>query len=203
MKKILLSLFIFLSMSAYSLDESKDVTEAEAKEFLAEYERKYIQDVPVISSAFWIASNFINHDSQVIAADYSKRYTLDALQSARTAASFDDLDLDPLDRRALNLIKNGFVMPPPLNEDLAGELSLIMTELEAMYGTGKHCFDEGDCYDLEAFESINIAKNLIAADFNITEIEVDFYIGYGVESNPSRIYYHENPFNLTISSSED
>ena len=56
---------------------------------------------------------------------------------------------------------------------------------------------------LEAFESINIAKNLIAADFNITEIEVDFYIGYGVKNNPSRIYYHENPFNLTISSSKD
>lgn len=56
---------------------------------------------------------------------------------------------------------------------------------------------------LEAFESIDIAKNLIAADFDITEIEVDFYIGYAVESNPARIYYHENPFNLTISSSED
>ena len=56
---------------------------------------------------------------------------------------------------------------------------------------------------LEAFESFNIAENLIAADLNIKEIEVDFYIGYGVESNPSRIYYHENPFNLTISSSED
>ena len=56
---------------------------------------------------------------------------------------------------------------------------------------------------LEAFESIDIAKNLIAADFDITEIEVDFYIGYAVESNPARIYYHENPFNLTISSPED
>ena len=56
---------------------------------------------------------------------------------------------------------------------------------------------------LEAFESINIAENLIAADLGITDIEVDFYIGYGVESNPSRIYYHENPFNLTISKSED
>ena len=44
---------------------------------------------------------------------------------------------------------------------------------------------------LEAFESINIAENLIAADLDITEIEVDFYVGYAVESDPSRIYYHE------------
>ena len=56
---------------------------------------------------------------------------------------------------------------------------------------------------LEALESINIAENLIAADLDINGIEVDFYVGYGVENNPSRIYYHENPFNLTISSSED
>ena len=154
MKKIFLSICIFALIVGCSNDQGSNLSEDDVKEFLSDYEKKYTQDVPVISSAFWIASNFINHDSQVIAADYSKRYTLDALQSARTAASFDDLDLDPLDRRALNLIKNGFVMPPPLNEDLAGELSLIMTELEAMYGTGKHCFDEGDCYDLEAFESI-------------------------------------------------
>ena len=45
-------------------------------------------------------------------------------------------------------------MPPPLNEDLAGELSTIMSELEAMYGSGTHCFTEDECYDLEAFENI-------------------------------------------------
>ena len=29
-----------------------------------------------------------------------------------------------------------------------------MTELEAMYGSGTHCFSENECYDLEGFESI-------------------------------------------------
>ena len=154
MKKIFLSICILALIVGCSNDQGSNLSEDDVKEFLSAYEKKYTQDGPVISSAFWIASNFISHDSQVIAADYSKRYTLDALESARTAASFDGLDLDPLDRRALNLIKNGFVMPPPLDEDLAGELSQIMTELEAMYGTGKHCFREDDCYDLEAFESI-------------------------------------------------
>ena len=154
MKKIIVIASYIMVISACTNTHASEIKESDAKEFLAEYEQKYIEDGPVISSAFWMASNFISHDSQVIAADYSKRYTLDALESARMAATFDDLDLDPLDRRALNLIKNGFVMPPPLDDDLAGELSQIMTELEAMYGTGKHCFDETDCYDLEAFESI-------------------------------------------------
>ena len=114
MKKIFLSICILVLIVGCSNDQGSNLSEDDVKEFLSEYEKKYTQDGPVISSAFWIASNFISHDSQVIAADYSKRYTLDALESARTAASFDGLDLDPLDRRALNLIKNGFVMPPPL-----------------------------------------------------------------------------------------
>jgi peptidyl-dipeptidase A len=45
-------------------------------------------------------------------------------------------------------------MPSPLDEGLAGEISTISAELDAMYGTGQHCFGEGDCYDLEAFEKI-------------------------------------------------
>ena len=127
MKKLLLSGCFLLLISGCANDQDNVPTQNDAKEFLAEYEKMATEEGPVISSAFWIASNFINHDSQVIAADYSKRYTLEALEAARTAATYDDLDLDPLDRRALNLIKNGFVMPPPLDEDLAGELSQIMT----------------------------------------------------------------------------
>jgi len=129
-------------------------TPEQAREFLDEYETTATKEGPIISSAYWIASNFITHDSQVVAADYGKRYTLKGLEDARRAASFDAIDVEPLDRRALNLIKNGFTMPPPLDDELAGELSLIMTELEAMYGTGKHCFTENDCYDLEGFENI-------------------------------------------------
>ena len=45
-------------------------------------------------------------------------------------------------------------MPSPYDSELAKELSNISTELEAMYGTGSHCFEDGQCYDLEAFENV-------------------------------------------------
>ena len=147
---ITLSLLLILSCS----DGADTVTEQDAKDFLAEVEEKAKTEGPVYSSAFWIQSNFITYDSQKVAADFSKRGTLQALEQARTASTFDGLDLDPADRRALNIIKNGFVMPPPLDDDLAGEMASIMTELESMYGSGTHCFAEDDCYDLEAFENI-------------------------------------------------
>lgn len=135
-------------------DSVEPVTEQDAKDFLAEVQEKAVTEGPVYSSAYWIQSNFITHDSQQVAADFSKRGILESLKQARTAATFDNLQLDPADRRALNIIKNGFVMPPPLDDELAGEMASIMTELEAMYGNGRHCFSKDDCYDLEAFENI-------------------------------------------------
>ena len=148
--KILLPLLVLFSCS----NEADTVTEEDAKQFLADIQESAETEGPVIYSASWISSNFITYDSQVVMADFSKRYTLKGLEDARIASTFDDLELDPKDRRALNIIKNGFVMPPPLDEELAGELSGITTELEAMYGTGSHCFSDDDCYDLEGFEAI-------------------------------------------------
>ncbi len=154
MNRFLYIFLVFPFLMSCSGNNEQQPTPEQAREFLDEYETTATKEGPIISSAYWIASNFITHDSQVVAADYGKRYTLKGLEDARRAASFDAIDVEPLDRRALNLIKNGFTMPPPLDDELAGELSLIMTELEAMYGTGKHCFTENDCYDLEGFENI-------------------------------------------------
>jgi peptidyl-dipeptidase A len=148
--RILLPIFLLMSCT----DSVEPVTEQDAKDFLAEVQEKAVTEGPVYSSAYWIQSNFITHDSQQVAADFSKRGILESLKQARTAATFDNLQLDPADRRALNIIKNGFVMPPPLDDELAGEMASIMTELEAMYGNGRHCFSKDDCYDLEAFENI-------------------------------------------------
>ena len=164
--KFLLPIFILISCA----DSTDKVTEQDAKDFLAEVQEKAITEGPVYSSAYWIQSNFITYDSQKVAADFSKRGILESLEQARTAATFDALKLDPQDRRALNIIKNGFVMPPPLDDDLAGEMASIMTELEAMYGNGTHCFSEDDCYDLEAFE--NIIDNSRDADELLSLIHI-------------------------------
>ena len=70
------------------------------------------------------------------------------------ASEFDNIETSSKNRRMLDILKGSFVMPPPLDKELASELSQISTSLEAMYGSGEYCFEENDCYDLEAFESI-------------------------------------------------
>ena len=154
MKKYL-SIYLIVLIVASCVPGSEQIDRnKELEDFLNNIEEENKKDGPIIYSASWISSNFITYDSQKVIADYGTRYTLKSLERSREASAFDDLSTSTENRRMLNILKSSFVMPPPLNKELASELSSITTSLEAMYGTGKHCFDDGDCYDLEAFESI-------------------------------------------------
>tara|TARA_Y100000746_G_scaffold4456_1_gene4094 strand:+ start:2100 stop:3914 length:1815 start_codon:yes stop_codon:yes gene_type:complete len=154
MKKFLtiLSIIVIVTSCVPSGEQTNQIEDLDV--FLNEVENENLEFGPIISSASWISSNFITFDSQKVIADYGTRYTLDALDKARRASSFDDLEVSDEKRRMLNILKTSFVMPPPLDSELAAELSKITTSLGAMYGSGEHCFDDGVCYDLEAFEAI-------------------------------------------------
>ena len=154
MKKYL-SIYLLLLIVASCVPGSEQIDRnKELEDFLNNIEEENKKDGPIIYSASWISSNFITYDSQKVIADYGTRYTLKSLERSREASAFDDLSTSTENRRMLNILKSSFVMPPPLNKELATELSSITTSLEAMYGSGEHCYEDGSCYDLEAFESI-------------------------------------------------
>ena len=154
MKKYL-SIYLLLLIVASCVPGSEQIDRnKEIEDFLNNIEEENKNDGPVIYSASWISSNFITYDSQKVIADYGTRYTLKSLERSREASAFDDVSTSAENRRMLKILKSSFVMPPPLNKELASELSSITTSLEAMYGSGEHCYEDGSCYDLEAFESI-------------------------------------------------
>ena len=154
MKKYL-SIYLIVLIVASCVPGSEQIDRnKEIEDFLNNIEEENKKDGPIIYSASWISSNFITYDSQKVIADYGTRYTLKSLERSREASAFDDLSTSTENRRMLNILKSSFVMPPPLNKELATELSSITTSLEAMYGSGEHCYEDGSCYDLEAFESI-------------------------------------------------
>ena len=152
--KNFLSLISIIIVTSCAPSSEQTLNNQDLEEFLANVESENKKDGPVIYSASWISSNFITYDSQKVIADYGTKSTLKSLQRSREAASFDGLDTSKENQRMLNILKSSFVMPPPLDEELAFELSEITTSLEAMYGSGEYCFDDEECYDLEAFESI-------------------------------------------------
>ena len=152
--KNFLSLILIIIVTSCAPSSEQTPSNQDLEEFLANVELENKKDGPVIYSASWISSNFITYDSQKVIADYGTKSTLKSLERSREAASFDGLDTSKENQRMLNILKSSFVMPPPLDEELASELSEITTSLEAMYGSGEYCFDDEECYDLEAFESI-------------------------------------------------
>ena len=152
--KNFLSLILIIIVTSCAPSSEQTPSNHELEEFLANVETENKKDGPVIYSASWISSNFITYDSQKVIADYGTKSTLKSLERSREAASFDGLDTSKENQRMLNILKSSFVMPPPLDVELASELSEITTSLEAMYGSGEYCFDDEECYDLEAFESI-------------------------------------------------
>ena len=154
MKKLFLLIAIAAIVTSCSQTSEQTRSENDLDIFLKQIEEDNLSEGPIVSSAYWIGSNFINHDSQNIVADYSKRYTLKSLENSRKASSFNNLETSDSNRRKLELLKSSFVMPPPLDENLASELSSISTKLEAMYGSGEYCYNDGSCFDLEAFEQI-------------------------------------------------
>ena len=152
--KNFLSLILIIIVTSCAPSSEQTLSNQDLEEFLANVELENKKDGPVIYSASWISSNFITYDSQKVIADYGTKSTLKSLERSREAASFDGLDTSKENQRMLNILKSSFVMPPPLDEELASELSEITTSLEAMYGSGEYCFDGEECYALEAFESI-------------------------------------------------
>jgi hypothetical protein len=89
---------IFLSMISIafivaSCDTSSELNSQNQKleDFLSKVEEENKKDGPIISSASWISSNFITFDSQKVIADYGTRYTLNSLEKARKASSFDNI----------------------------------------------------------------------------------------------------------------
>ena len=51
---------------------------------------------------------------------------------------------------------------------------------------------------LLAVEELTVVENLVPASLGINEMEVGFYFGYGINSNPNDLYYHLAPLNLII-----
>ena len=51
---------------------------------------------------------------------------------------------------------------------------------------------------LAAVENVSVLSNTVPAQLGISSIEVDFLMGYGLDSNPDELYFHGAPINLSV-----
>lgn len=60
-------------------------------------------------------------------------------------------------------------------------------------------FIKADTKELTSSESLIIASDLVPADLGIENVEVNFWVGYGLNSQPNEIFFHQRPINLVVS----
>lgn len=121
---------------------SKTPTEQDAKAFLDSAQARLATIAEEMAHASWLASTYINMDSQFTEALAVERYTALAVELAQEAAKFDGSKLTPETRRMLTMLKQGLVFPAPNDPKLTAELAQIGSKMQGMYGAGKYCPDQ-------------------------------------------------------------
>ncbi len=151
--KTLLSLAFCGSLLFSAQLYAKNPSIKEAKQFLNEVEKTYLEEGEYSAKIAWVQSNFITEDTVWLGAKSNEKMTAIGVNYAIQAAKYDNTKLPADMRRKMNMLKNGLTIAAPIDEKKNKELAQISSELEAMYGTGKYCH-EGECKTLNDLEEI-------------------------------------------------
>ncbi len=153
---------------------------ADAKKFLDDAQVK-LNDLGVEAGrAEWVQENFITDDTEALAAASGQRAGDEAVRLAKQAKQFDGVAVPADEARMLNLMKIGFTLAPPSDPKESAEVSKIAASLDATYGKGKYCKDDGKtCLD------VNDITKIMATSTNPAEL-LDVWKGWRTISPPMR-----------------
>jgi peptidyl-dipeptidase A len=160
-------------------------TAADAEKFINDAEARLYELGVAANHAGWVQSNFITHDTQIIAAAANERMLAAGVELAQQAKRFDGLQL-PFDvRRRIDLLKLALTAPAPSDPAKTKELATLASKLEAAYGEGKYCppgKTGDDCLDVQ-----EITK--IMAESRDPKKLLDVWVGWRTISPPMREDY--------------
>lgn len=130
-----------------------------ARDFVEQINEAYYERLPLLSSAFWLQSTYINKDSQRVASHLNEQQLAWTSAVVKEAAKFNDVEVDEKTRRALRILKVGQTLPAPDDPEKRAELAKISSSLEAMYGSGQYCpegveEDSDQCRSLDELEDV-------------------------------------------------
>jgi peptidyl-dipeptidase A len=152
MKKYLFVLAAAALLTA--CDQSEDAGEASvssaapvltAQEFVDQFNAEYKDWWRELNAAGWVGVTYINEDSGIVDSLANQRFAAWHAGKVDEAKQYDDQELDSQTRRALGLLKSGAQMVAPNDDAKRKELSTILTEMKAAYGSGKYCRSDEEC----------------------------------------------------------
>ncbi|MEO1044732.1 MAG: M2 family metallopeptidase [Pseudomonadota bacterium] len=110
----------------------------EARAFLEKAEKELFDFSIEASKVYWINATYLTTDTDALAAAAGAKGTEMSVRFALEAAKYADVEgLSPEEKRKLDKLRGGIVLPAPTREGAAAELSTISTKLQSQYGKGR------------------------------------------------------------------
>ena len=158
------------------------LTSEDVQPFLDKVAKEQVALSLSVSRAEWIYSNFITEDTSALAAEASQKATEASVRFAMQAANFDEVEVTPIQRRQLNILKQSIVLPAPQDSVKSAELAKIGAELGSIYGKGSYTTQAGEKLSLGDMTSI------MAESRNYDEL-LEMWEGWREISPPMKALY--------------
>ena len=130
-------------------------TVEEARKFLDEAQKRLLDLSIEAGRAQWVQETFITEDTEILAAARNEVLLTAGVEYAKQATRFDHVQLPFDERRQMELLKRGLVLPAPSDPRKTAELSRLAATLDAKYGAGKYCPPGGGaCKTLPELEDV-------------------------------------------------
>ncbi len=101
----------------------------------------------------WIGATFINFDTEWLQTKADAQLTEETVKLAMDAAKFNDVDVDPVTKRKLMLLRLSQTLPAANTPGAAEALAATSTRLNAIYSTGKFTYG-GKTYNLDQASNV-------------------------------------------------
>ena len=183
---VLAGCVLAITLSACSEQAGEEASSAapaeSAEEFVARVNEELRDLGRELGAAGWVRATYITEDTAILNSLARERYAKWHSETVEAALQYEDEDLSPETRRAIDLLKLGASLPTPKDPAKRRELTELATELTGMYGAGKYCRSEGDCLGISELEG------LMTQSRDYDEL-LDLWQGWRTVSVPMRPMY--------------
>lgn len=132
---------------------SAPLTAQDAKDFLLQAQTDITKLAKPSAHAAWAYATHINFDNAQVSAYFDEQVSVMVAKYAVEAAKFNNVVVDADTRRQLDLLKSSLEIAPPADPDKAERLATIGSDLAGIYGAGKYCRSEDECFSLVEMSS--------------------------------------------------
>lgn len=138
MRSLILSAAVAMALAgAAKAQSAAPATAEDARAFIARAEADLEKSSVFGSHAAWVQNTYINVDTNALVARIGAEDTTLAVRYAKEAQAYDHVQLDPVTRRKLDLLKQRLVLPAPHTPGAAEELADIESKLTTLFATSK------------------------------------------------------------------